>query len=404
LSSNRVKLTFVLGALTAFAPMSIDMYLPSLPTLERVFRADAASVQLTLAAFFIGLALGQALYGPLVDRLGRKAPLYAGTALYVLASAGCALAPDVHSLVVLRFAQALGGCAGVVVARAVVRDLFDEQESARMFSLMMLVMGVAPILAPLAGGYLLVLLGWRSIFWALALFGLACLVAAVLWLPETRPRQPGAKGGIGRAIMGYGQLVADRRFLGYALAGGFAQAGMFAYISGSPSVFIDLYGVPAQHYGWLFGLNACGLILASQINRRLLVKYSARAVLSGANYANAVFGIALVLFAATGVGGFAGILVPLFGYVASLGFVFPNSVALAMGPQGERAGSASALLGTVQFSAAAIASVSVGVLYDGTARPMAGVIAACGILAALAQRLLVRERAPARTPLVKESD
>jgi DHA1 family bicyclomycin/chloramphenicol resistance-like MFS transporter len=404
LRSNRLRLTFILGALTAFSPMSIDMYLPSLPTLERVLRADAAAVQLTLAAYFVGLALGQALYGPLVDRFGRKVPLYGGTALYVLASAGCALAPDVHSLVVLRFAQAIGGCAGVVIARAVVRDLFDEQESARMFSLMLLVMGVAPILAPLAGGYLLVLFGWRSIFWALALFGLSCLAGALLWLPETRPHEQRAQGGIGRALVGYGQLLADRRFLGYTLAGGFAQAGMFAYISGSPSVFIDLYGVPAQHYGWLFGLNALGLIVASQLNRRVLVNYGAGGVLSGANYANAMFGIVLMLLAVTGVGGFAGILIPLFGYVASLGFVFPNAVALAMGPQGDRAGSASALLGTVQFSAATIASVAVGALYDGTARPMAAVIAACAVLAVIAQRLLVGDRAPAHALPVKRSD
>jgi len=370
--------------------MSIDMYLPSLPTLERAFSADAASVQLTLAAFFVGLALGQALYGPLVDRFGRRMPLYAGTTLYVLASAGCALAPSVQSLIVLRFAEAVGGCAGVVVARAVVRDLFDEQESARMFSLMMLVMGVAPILAPLAGGYLLLLSGWRSIFWALAVFGGLCLAGALLWLPETRSQRATTRGGVGGAVTAYGQLLADRRFLGYTLAGGFAQAGMFAYISGSPVVFIDLYGVPAQHYGWLFGFNALGLIVASQLNRRLLVTHSAASILARANHANATCGIVLLLLASTGTGGFAGILVPLFGYVASLGFVFPNSAALAMAPQGQRAGSASALLGTVQFSAATLASIAVGLFHDGSARPMSAAIAACGVLAVLAQRLLVR--------------
>ncbi|HYL18045.1 MAG TPA: Bcr/CflA family multidrug efflux MFS transporter [Burkholderiales bacterium] len=390
MTRHHLQLTVLLGALTAFAPMSIDMYLPSLPTLERAFSADAASVQLTLAAFFVGLALGQALYGPLVDRFGRRTPLYAGTTLYVLASAGCALAPGVHSLIVLRFAEALGGCAGVVVARAVVRDLFDEQESARMFSLMMLVMGVAPILAPLAGGYLLVRSGWRSIFWALAVFGALCLAGALLWLPETRPRRETPRHGIGGAVRAYGQLLADRRFLGCTLAGGFAQAGMFAYISGSPVVFIDLYGVPAEHYGWLFGLNALGLIAASQLNRRLLVTHSAARILARANYANATCGIVLVLLASTGTGGFAGILVPLFGYVASLGFVFPNSTALAMGPQGERAGSASALLGTVQFGAATLASMAVGFFHDGSARPMSAVIAVCGVLAVLAQRLLAR--------------
>jgi DHA1 family bicyclomycin/chloramphenicol resistance-like MFS transporter len=388
-----LRITLLLGALTAFAPMSIDMYLPSLPTLSQVFAADIASVQLTLAAFFLGLAVGQIFYGPLADRFGRKGPLYLGTGLYVLASAGCALAPDIHSLIVLRFAQAIGGCAGMVIARAVVRDLFDAQESARTFSLIMLVMGVTPILAPLAGGYLLVWLGWQSIFWALALFGLLCLVSVVLWLPETRPAGAPATLGVRTALAGYGGLLMDRSFLGYTLAGGFAQAGMFAYIAGSPSVFIDTYRVPAQHYGWLFGMNAFGLIAASQLNRRLLTKLGAGRVLARMNAITAGLGVALLVVAATGAGGFIGILLPLFGYVASLGLIFPNAAALALAPHGEHAGSASALLGTVQFGAAAMASILVGLLHDGTALPMAGVIAGCGILALIAQRALVPTQA-----------
>ena len=369
--------------------MSIDMYLPSLPTLSQVFAADIASVQLTLAAFFLGLAVGQIFYGPLADRFGRKGPLYLGTGLYVLASAGCALAPDIYSLIVLRFAQAIGGCAGMVIARAVVRDLFDAQESARTFSLMMLVMGVAPILAPLAGGYLLLWLGWQSIFWVLALFGLLCLISVVLWLPETRPAGVPATLGVRSALAGYGGLLMNRSFLGYTLAGGFAQAGMFAYIAGSPSVFIDTYHVPAQHYGWLFGMNAFGLIAASQLNRKLLTNLGAGRVLARMNAITAGLGVVLLVVAATGAGGFIGILLPLFGYVASLGLIFPNAAALALAPHGEHAGSASALLGTVQFGAAAIASILVGLLHDGTALPMAGVIAGCGILALVAQRALV---------------
>ena len=388
-----LRITLLLGALTAFAPMSIDMYLPSLPTLSRVFATDIASVQLTLAAFFLGLALGQVFYGPLADRFGRKGPLYLGTGLYVLASAGCALAPDIHILIGLRFAQAVGGCAGMVVARAVVRDLFDAQESARTFSLMMLVMGVAPILAPLGGGYLLVWLGWRSIFWALALFGLLCFASVVLWLPETRPAGRAATLRVGAVLKRYAGLLLDRRFVGYALAGGFAQAGMFAYIAGSPSVFIDTYQVAAQHYGWLFGINAFGLIAASQLNRRLLTKRGAADVLARTSATTAALGIVLLIVAVTGVGGFVGILLPLFGYVASLGLIFPNAAALAMAPHGDRAASASALLGTVQFGAAALASVLVGQLHDGTARPMAGVIAGCGLLALIAQRVLVPNRA-----------
>ena len=388
MSEKPLRIPLILGALIAFAPMSIDMYLPSLPALARALGTDAASVQLTLAAFFVGLAIGQVLYGPLADRFGRKPPLYAGLALYVAASAGCALATGIESLIVLRFAQAIGGCAGLVISRAVVRDLYEHQESARMFSALMLVTGVAPVLAPLAGGYLLLWLGWRAIFWGLALFGLACLAAAALWLPETRP--PHAVGvGLGGALIAYARLLAHRQFVGHALAGGFAMAGMFAYIAGSPFVFIDVYGVPAQAYGWLFGANAAGIVIASQVNRRLLRRHAAGKILAAANAANALFGVVLLALAARGAAGFFGVLVPLFAYLAVLGFVFPNAAAGAMAPFAERAGSASALLGTLQYVLAAAASVVVGAIHDRSALPMSAVIAACGVLALLSHRLLI---------------
>lgn len=388
---SRIRLTFILGALSAFAPMSIDMYLPSLPALAREFGATTTAAQWTLSAFFLGLAIGQALYGPLADRLGRKPPLYLGLSLYVLASAGCALATSIESLIALRFVQALGGCAGVVIARAVVRDLFDQRGSARMMSTMMLVMGAAPMLAPLAGGWLAAIAGWRAIFWTLFGFGLACMAATFSGLPETRPGHT-VRPGIGAALRGYGRLLTHRRFLGYTFAGGFAQGGMFAYISGSPFVFIDVYGVPAQAYGWLFGLNALGLITASQVNARLVARLGPDRLLGRANAANALFGLALVATAWSGIGGFAGILVPLFGYVASLGFSIPNAAAGAMAPFPEQAGSASALLGTVQFTIAAGAGATVGATHDGTALPMAVVIAACGVTAFAVQRRLLAAR------------
>jgi MFS transporter, DHA1 family, multidrug resistance protein len=315
LSPKRLRITLILGALTAFAPMSIDMYLPALPEIGRSLGADTASVQLTLSAFFIGLAVGQAIYGPLADRFGRKGPLYFGLIVYIAASIGCALASDIQALIGLRLVQALGGCVGIVIARAVVRDLYGHQESARMFSVLMLVMGVAPILAPLLGGYVLIWFGWRAIFWVLALFGLSCLIAAALILPETRPAHT-MKPNVLSAIAGYGRLLVDRRFIGYTLAGGLAQAGLFAYISGSPFVFIEVFGVPAQHYGWLFGLNALGLIVASQINRRLLSRHTSDELLKRANLTNALFGIALAGIALGGVGGLPLLLLPLFGYVA----------------------------------------------------------------------------------------
>lgn len=385
---SRLRLVLILGALSAFAPMSIDMYLPSLPALAAEFGASTATTQLTLSAFFIGLALGQALYGPLADRFGRKPPLYVGLVLYAVATAGCALAGSAGSLIAWRFAQALGGCAGVVIARAVVRDLFDQWGSARMLSTMMLVMGAAPMLAPLAGGWLLGVSGWRSIFWTLLAFGLACLIAAFLGLPETRQRSS-ERLGVRSVLREYGHLLGHRHFLGYTLAGGFAQAGMFAYISGSPFVFIDVYGVPAGAYGWLFGANALGLITASQVNARLVMRLGPDRLLARANLANALFGVFLVVVAWTGWGGLVGLLVPLFGYVTSLGFSYPNAAAGAMGPFPDRAGSASALLGTIQFAIAAVAGAAVGWWHDGTALPMAVVIAVCGATAFAFQRTLV---------------
>ncbi len=392
MSRHGLRLTLILGALSAVSPMSIDMYLPSLPALERDFSTDAAAVQLTLSAFFLGLALGQALYGPLADRHGRRPPLLAGIALYVAASVGCALATSIEALVALRFLQAMGGCAGVVIARAVVRDLFEPQAAARMLSLLMLVMGVAPILAPLAGGAILVWAGWRWIFAALALFGLACLLAVAVGLPETRPAHT-VRPGLAGSLRIFAGLARDRRFLGPALTGGLAQAGMFAYISGSPFVFIQVYGVPAQHYGWLFGLNALGIIGGSQLNRWLLRRHPAAAILGVANGVTATCGLLLLAVAWGGAGGLPLLLAPLFGYVASLGFTYANAAALAMASFPEKAGSASALLGTVQFGAAAVAGSVVGHLHDGTAVPMAAVIAACGLLALAARLGLMGGRA-----------
>lgn len=373
----------------AFAPMSIDMYLPGLPAIAADFGADPSAVQFTLASFFIGMALGQVIHGPLADRYGRKPPLYGGLALFVLASVGCALASNITTLIVLRFAQAVSGCAGVVVARAVVRDRFDAHTSAKVYSLLMLVMGLAPILAPFLGGWILLFAGWRAIFLALALFGLACLVGVWRYLPETRPANAPANGGIGAALRSYGAILRDRRFTGYALTGGFAQAGLFAYITGSPHVFIDLYGVPAQHYGWLFGLNALGLIASSQYNRRLLRHESAGSILRRANRWTVFAGLLLLAVAAIGWGGLPALLVPLFIYLVSIGFTAPNAMANALAHQGARAGSASALIGTLQFGVATVASTLVGLLGHGSALPMATVIAGCGLLAYGTHRTLV---------------
>ena len=369
--------------------MSIDMYLPALPAIAAEFGTETAASQFTLSSFFIGLALGQTIHGPLADRFGRKPPLYAGLSIFVLASLGCALASNLSSLIILRFLQALGGCAGLVIARAIVRDCCDAHTSARVFSLLMLIMGLAPILAPLLGGWVLLFLGWRAIFITLALFGVLCIFLVWRHLQETRPPDTVSSSGIGAALSIYRDIIRDRHFIGYALTGSIAYAGLFAYITGSPQVFIEVYGVPVQNYGWLFGANAFGLITCSQINRYLLTRYTPEAILRRVLQVTAIFGIAMFVIALLGNGGLLLLLIPLFGYMSSLGFIAPNTTANALARQGMRAGSASALLGALHFGIATLSSTVIGMISSHSAVPMAAIIGCCGILAYVIHRRVV---------------
>ncbi|WP_225412879.1 multidrug effflux MFS transporter [Stigmatella hybrida] len=369
-------LELILGTLTAFAPLSIDMYLPALPDIGGDLHANTAAVQLTLATFFVGLALGQFGAGPLIDRFGRTKPLYAGLAVYVLGSAGCALAPSVEALSAFRFLQALGGAVAIVVPRAVVRDLQSGAGAARMLSRLVLVMGVAPILAPLLGGALLGAFGWRSIFWALAGAGVVSLAAVFFTLPETAPPRHGRAPHLAQ----FGELLRDPSFVGHALAGGMLQAAMFAYIAGSSFVFITLYEVPPSQFGWFFGANAAGLILNSQINRRLLGRYSPGQLLQWAIWGSLLAAALVWTIAFTGWGGLWGMAGALFLFISTLGFIPPNSTALALENHGKRAGIASAVLGALQFTLAALASWAVSATHNGTAVPMASVIATGAVL------------------------
>jgi len=375
-----LRILLILGALSAFGPLAIDFYLPSFPTLARQFATDVEHVQLSLAAYFVGIALGQLFYGPLADRFGRRVPLLLGVTLFTGASLACALAPSLEWLIGARFVQALGGCAGMVITRAVVRDLCDPLASAKVFSQLVLVMGLAPILAPLGGGLLLNTLGWPWIFHSLALFAGLCLLAVVLWLPETRPQhlQPAPLGG---AFGQYRALLGNAPFMGYSLAGGVAMAGMFAYIAGSPFVFIELYAVPAEHYGWLFGSNALGFVIMAQINARLVRMGGPALWLRRMVLVYLISGLCLLALAAWQPANLWPLLVPLFICVASLGCVLPNATACAMAGQGRHAGSASGFLGSLQFTVAAGASALVASLHDGSALPMALVIALCGAAA-----------------------
>ncbi|MGQ4385145.1 multidrug effflux MFS transporter [Streptomyces sp. SAS_270] len=377
--------TLVLGGLAATPPLAIDMYLPSLPEVTRSLHAPAATVQLTLTACLAGMALGQLVVGPMSDRWGRKRPLMAGLLVYILATALCALAPTVELLVAFRLAQGLAGAAGIVIARAVVRDLYDGIAMARFFSTLMLISGVAPIVAPLIGGQILRVTDWRGVFVVLTVVGIA--LTAVVWtkLPETLPPGERHSGGVGEALRAMRGLLADRVFAGYMLAGGFTFAALFAYISASPFVIQEIYGASPQTFSLLFGVNSVGLVIAGQVNGKLLVgRVSLERVLAVGIAAVTLAATALLLMATGALGdvGLAPVAAALFVLMSAMGLALPNTQALALMRVRHAAGSASALLGTSSFLIGAIASPLVGVAGEHTAVPMAVVQLAAVLVAA----------------------
>lgn len=374
--------TLVLGGLTALPPLSMDMYLPALPAVTRSLGSPAATVQLTLTACLAGMALGQLVVGPMSDRWGRRRPLLIGMIVYVAATAICALAPTAELLIGFRLLQGLAGAAGIVIARAVVRDLYDGVEMARFFSTLMLISGVAPIIAPLIGGQVLRITQWRGIFVVLTGVGILLTLVVAKWLHETLPPEKRHGGGVGQALRTMRGLLADRVFTGYTLTGGLAFAALFAYISASPFVVQEVYGASPQTFSLLFGVNSVGLIAVGQLNGKVLVGRVSLDKALG-------FGLAVITLAATalllmtaGVFGKAGLLpvaAGLFVLMSAMGLAMPNTNALALMRTPHAAGSASALIGTSAFLIGAVASPLVGIAGEATAVPMAVVQLTCAL-------------------------
>jgi len=382
----------LLGFLTAVGPISTDMYLPAFPAIEASLAAGTGSAQITLATWFAGLAIGQLTQGSLSDRFGRRRPLIIAIALYTLASAGCALAPNLATLSAMRFLAGFSGSASMVIPRAVVRDLADGHAAARLMARLILVMGAAPILAPTLGGLVLTVGSWRTIFWISTFYGGVCTLLVWFLLPDTMAAQHRLRLGVTGLLARYLSVASDRMFLCYALLGGCGMFGMFTYIGGSPPVLIERFHFTPAHYGMLFGVSAAAFIAASQISPMLLPRFGAARILRVAvstYLAAALFMLACAVF---DVGGVFGIVPPMMIIMGAMGLALPNAAVGALSSHAAQAGTASAVMGTMQFTLAAIAGVLVGLLADGTARPMAGLIVAAAIGAVIMDRLRPRPR------------
>ena len=375
------KTALILGLLSAIGPFAIDMYLPALPSIGQSLGASMSAVQASLMAFFISLGVGQLIYGPMSDMVGRKAPLYFGLVLFGAGSIGCALAPDIQTLVVLRFIQGLGASAGMVIPRAVVRDLHTGHDAARLMSLLMLVFSVSPILAPLAGSLLIESLGWRSVFWAVTVAAVLGLMLLATSLQETRPAAERANSSVRSALQGYSVLLRDRHFLGLVFIGAFGISSFFAYLANSSFVMIDHYGLSPRQYSIAFAANAAAFIGVSQFTGVLTARFGLAPLVKVAVTGYAAVMVGLLAVNLLGMDQLPLMLALLFVGYGFLGLVVPTTAVLALDNHGSIAGTASALMGTLQFVTGAIVMATVGLFVDGTARPMVAGIAACAVIA-----------------------
>lgn len=371
----------VLGLLTAIGPFSIDMYLPGFNDIARSLHTSPATVALSLSSYFIGLALGQLLYGPLLDRYGRKKPLYGGLALYIVATAVCMQARDIHTLIVLRFIQAIGSCGAQVAAMAMVRDLFGARDSAKALSLLLLVVGASPMIAPTVGGYVVVAFGWRTVFLILGIVSVIITLLTIFFLPESYAADPEFSLKPGPIIRNFISVLRMRQFLVATMVEALAFSGLFAYVTGSPMLFMNVFGVDKRTYGWIFAFLSIAFIVLSQFNSLLLRRYSSAQIIRISMTGQVITAVIFVTGSIAGWYGLGTTIAMLFLFLTFLGFTYPNAAALALAPFQKNAGTASSLLGTLQMGMGTAASIAVSIFSNGTAKPIAAVIAASSLAA-----------------------
>jgi DHA1 family bicyclomycin/chloramphenicol resistance-like MFS transporter len=377
---ERFKLVIVLGLLSALGPFSIDMYLPGFPAIAQNLNTTVDYVSYSLSSFLIGVCTGQFIWGPLLDRFGRKPPLYAGLAIYILASLGCALSSSITMLIGFRFLQALGGCAGMIAPRAIVRDIFPVKESAKVFSLLILILGASPIIAPTVGSFMVTAFGWHSVFIVLAAVTAILLIVVIFLLPESKRPNPSFSLKPKPILLNFFLVIKTPQFYSYALAGAVASASLMAYISGSPLVFMEIFGLKEHQYSLIFAFIAVGLIGSSQLNNFLLKKYSNIQIIKTMLLTQTGIGVFLVAGTLSGLLGLNGTVILVFLFLSCQGFIGPNTGALSMAPFSKQAGSASALMGAMQTCFGAIVSAVVGWLSNGTALPMLSMMMGCALL------------------------
>lgn len=370
----------ILGALATISPFSIDMYLPGFPAIALDLNAPMSQVQLSLTAYLVGIAFGQLLYGPLLDRFGRKRPLYVGLTVYILASIGCAFIESMNALILMRFLQALGGCAGIVSAQALVRDLFPVNKTAQAFSLITLVISVSPMIAPTVGGYVTAHVGWHYVFVILAVITLLILIVSYFFLPKGRGADPSISLKPKAVAKNYYAVVRNPQFLIYAITGGIASAAPFAYIAGSPNVFMNIYGLTEQQYGWVFALLAFAMIGSTQLNHFILKKFTSEQVIRFALFYQTFMGTVLVTGVYFQLFNVYTLIAMMFIFFAGQGITGPNATALSLAPFAKNAGSASALFGSWRLGAGGIISAVVSLFHNNTALPMVVTMAGCAMV------------------------